>query len=59
GENVKISGFGKFEVRDKRERIGRNPRTGSPMPISARRVLTFKHSQVLRNALNASAPGED
>lgn len=52
GEKIKISGFGNFVVREKKERIGRNPQTGSPIPISARRVLTFKHSQVLRGALN-------
>ena len=52
GNKVKISGFGNFVVRDKKRRIGRNPQTGEPIPISARRVLTFKPSQVLKNALN-------
>ena len=51
GEKIKISGFGNFVVRDKRSRIGRNPQTGEEIEISARRVLTFKPSQVLRNAL--------
>ena len=51
GENIKISGFGNFVVRDKRARVGRNPQTGEEIEISARRVLTFKPSQVLRNAL--------
>ncbi len=51
GEKIKISGFGNFVVRDKRSRIGRNPQTGQEIEISARRVLTFKPSQVLRNAL--------
>jgi integration host factor subunit alpha len=51
GEMIKISGFGNFVVRDKRARIGRNPQTGEEIEISARRVLTFKPSQVLRNAL--------
>lgn len=51
GETIKISGFGNFVVRDKRARIGRNPQTGEEIEISARRVLTFKPSQVLRNAL--------
>jgi len=51
GENIKISGFGNFVVRDKRARIGRNPQTGEEIEISARRVLTFKPSQVLRNVL--------
>ena len=46
------SGFGNFVVREKKERIGRNPQTGDPIPISARRVLTFKPSQVLKNVLN-------
>ncbi|MCK5689617.1 integration host factor subunit alpha [Myxococcota bacterium] len=52
GQKIKISGFGKFEVRDKRSRSGRNPQTGKVIEISARRVLTFKPSQVLRAALN-------
>ena len=51
GEKIKISGFGNFVVREKRARIGRNPQTGEEIEISARRVLTFKPSQVLRNAL--------
>ncbi|MAC25251.1 MAG: integration host factor subunit alpha [Sandaracinus sp.] len=52
GEKIKISGFGNFVVRQKKERIGRNPQTGAPIPISARRVLTFKPSQVLKGILN-------
>ena len=52
GDRVKISGFGNFVVREKKRRIGRNPQTGEPIPISARRVLTFKPSQVLKNILN-------
>jgi len=52
GEKLKISGFGNFVVRPKQERIGRNPKTGAQITISARRVLTFKPSQVLKNALN-------
>ena len=52
GEKIKISGFGNFVVRDKKERVGRNPQTGAPIPISARRVLTFKPSQVLKGILN-------
>jgi integration host factor subunit alpha len=51
GEKIKISGFGNFVVREKRARIGRNPQTNEEITISARRVLTFKPSQVLRNAL--------
>ncbi len=49
GENIKISGFGNFNIREKRERIGRNPQTKEAMTISARRVLTFRPSPVLRN----------
>ncbi|MFH1625941.1 MAG: integration host factor subunit alpha [Pseudomonadota bacterium] len=52
GENVKISGFGNFSVREKKPRRGRNPQTGDEMEISARKVLSFKPSQVLRKALN-------
>jgi integration host factor subunit alpha len=48
GEKVKISGFGNFSIRDKATRIGRNPQTGDSMEIAARRVLTFKPSQVLK-----------
>ena len=48
GEKVKISGFGNFSIRDKSTRLGRNPQTGNAMEISARRVLTFKPSQVLK-----------
>jgi integration host factor subunit alpha len=52
GDKIKISGFGNFVVREKRPRKGRNPQTGDEIEISARRVLTFKPSQVLRKALN-------
>ena len=52
GEKVKISGFGNFLVRGKSERIGRNPQTGEQIKISARRVLTFRPSQVLKAMLN-------
>ena len=52
GESVKISGFGKFEVREKNARPGRNPRTGEPLTIAARKVLTFKPSPILRRAVN-------
>jgi integration host factor subunit alpha len=48
GENVKISGFGTFVLREKRERIGRNPKTGVEVPITPRRVLTFRASQKLK-----------
>lgn len=51
-EKVKISGFGNFVVREKKSRMGRNPQTDAPIEISARKVLTFKPSQVLKAQLN-------
>lgn len=54
GEKIKVSGFGNFLVREKRSRTGRNPQTGEAIEISARRVLTFRPSQVLRSEVNAS-----
>lgn len=51
GENVKVSGFGTFVLRDKGERIGRNPKTGVEVPIAPRRVLTFRASQMLRERI--------
>jgi len=53
GTNVKISGFGNFVLRDKKARMGRNPQTGDAMEISPRRVMTFKVSQVLKEAINS------
>lgn len=55
GENVKLSGFGNFQLRDKRQRPGRNPKTGEEIPISARRVVTFKPGQKLRGRVEAYA----
>ncbi len=55
GEKIKVSGFGKFEVRQKNTRRGRNPQTGSELQIPARRVLSFKPSQVLKSALAGEA----
>ena len=52
GEEIKVSGFGKFEVRKKGERLGRNPRTGDEILIPERKVLRFKVSQVLKDELN-------
>lgn len=52
GEKVKISGFGKFEVRQKKSRVGRNPQTGERITITARKVLNFSPSQVLKAMLN-------
>ncbi|PZU17399.1 integration host factor subunit alpha [Qipengyuania sp. YIM B01966] len=51
GDNVKISGFGSFVLRDKNERIGRNPKTGVEVPITPRRVLTFRASQLLKQRI--------
>lgn len=51
GENVKISGFGSFILRDKRERVGRNPKTGIEVPITPRRVMTFRASQLLKDRI--------
>ena len=48
GENVKLSGFGNFQLREKNQRPGRNPKTGEEIPISARRVVTFRPGQKLR-----------
>ena len=51
-DKIKISGFGNFAVRKKRSRRGRNPQTGNPLEITARRILTFKPSHVLKGSLN-------
>ena len=50
--SLKISGFGTWQVREKEERMGRNPQTGESLPISARRVVTFRASQKLRDGVN-------
>lgn len=52
GETVKISSFGSFSVRQKGQRIGRNPKTGEEVPILPRKVLVFRPSQVLKNRIN-------
>lgn len=64
GESVKLSSFGSFIVRSKGERVGRNPKTGQEVPISPRRVMVFKPSNVLKQRINAglvngSAPAEE
>jgi integration host factor subunit alpha len=56
GEKIKISGFGNFVLRDKRQRQGRNPQTGDPIVITERRVLSFRASQLLKQALNDGTP---
>ena len=58
GEQVKISGFGKFELRDKNSRPGRNPKTGEEIPITARRVGTFRTGQKLKARVEAYAGTE-
>jgi len=55
GDNVKVSSFGSFVLRNKGERIGRNPKTGKEVPIEARTVLTFRPSQLLRELINDGA----
>lgn len=51
GQNVKISGFGSFILRDKNERVGRNPKTGVEVPITPRRVLTFRASNLMKDRI--------
>ena len=58
GEHVKISGFGKFEVRSKAQRQGRNPVTGEPMAITPRKVLSFKSSIGLKKLVNRDGQGD-
>jgi len=55
GEQVKLSGFGTFLLRDKGERVGRNPKTGDEVPITPRRVMTFRASQVMRERIAKGA----
>ncbi len=55
GESVKISSFGSFTVRDKGQRIGRNPKTGQEVPILPRRVLVFRASNVLKSLINGTS----
>ncbi len=58
GEEVKLSGFGNFELRDKAERPGRNPKTGDDIPITARRVVTFRAGQKLKSRVEQYARSE-
>ena len=55
GEQVKLSGFGNFDIRDKKERPGRNPKTGEKIPIAARRVVTFRPGEKLKARMEAYA----
>jgi integration host factor subunit alpha len=57
-DNVKLSGFGNFELRDKSSRPGRNPKTGEEIPIAARRVVTFKPGQKLKSRVENCAGAE-
>ena len=59
GEPVGISGFGAFALRDKSERVGRNPRTGEEAPITARRVVTFRPSATLKKRVAAAMAGAE
>ncbi len=59
GENVKISGFGNFNVRHKQARRGRNPQTGEEITIGERKVMTFKASQILKDIVNNDAANKD
>jgi integration host factor subunit alpha len=52
GTNVKVSGFGTFILRDKGQRVGRNPKTGVEVPIAPRRVMTFRASQIMRDRIS-------
>jgi integration host factor subunit alpha len=56
GEQVKLSGFGNFDLRTKSERPGRNPKTGEDIPIKARRVVTFRPGQKLKSRVEESKP---
>ncbi len=58
GESVKISSFGSFSVRSKGQRIGRNPKTGEEVPITPRRVLVFRPSQLLKKKINDGVAGK-
>ena len=59
GEMVKISSFGSFQIRQKGQRVGRNPKTGEEVPILPRRVLVFRASHVLKNRINDVQGAED
>lgn len=54
GKNVKLSGFGSFGLREKKERMGRNPKTGEEVPITPRRVLYFRASALMKDRINSS-----
>jgi len=58
GEDIKLSGFGNFHLRDKSERPGRNPKTGEMIPVTARRVVTFRAGQKLKSLVEEHASAE-
>ena len=58
GEQIKLSGFGNFDLREKKQRPGRNPKTGEEIPITARRVVTFRPGQKLKSRVEAYAGTE-
>ena len=58
GENVKLSSFGSFIVRNKGRRVGRNPKTGEEVPIEPRRVMVFKPSNIMKSRINGEAHGK-
>lgn len=59
GETVKVSSFGTFSVRSKKQRMGRNPKTGEEVPITPRRVITFRASHVLKEQINSAGNSRD
>ena len=59
GHSIKLSSFGTFIVRSKRQRVGRNPKTGIEVPITPRRVMVFRPSQIMKNLVNGLEAGED
>lgn len=59
GEQVKLSGFGNFDLRDKNQRPGRNPKTGEDIPITARRVVTFRRGQKLKSRVENASPKDE
>ena len=59
GQSVKLSGFGNFQLRDKPQRPGRNPKTGEEIPITARRVVTFHASQKLKGMVQGDVPSDE
>jgi integration host factor subunit alpha len=59
GNTVKLSSFGTFIVRHKKGRVGRNPKTGQEVPITPRRVLVFRPSQIMKSVINGEEPGKE